>query len=208
MAETDDTTVEIVDLAEAKPDKHDHGRSEQDTPDKDAESGDEQETPTLALQAILAPPPQAVWNYTRTHRLSKLAGELVAAIPEFIGMNSALGSQEARYSLLSDETVPGNGQHVTVICDPAIADSRIQAVLNAHDPTTPSAVEADATLTQASIADFKANVLAAKQALGWNNVTKQFNAAGNQWDAMAPAARTTFMRRLILSLEAVVQRFV
>lgn len=72
--------------------------------------------------------------YTIQHRLNKLHDELIAAIPAL----APVGVPPNRDAVFS---ISGDGILLTLIVPDAISEPQIQAVLAAHDPTTPSAAE-------------------------------------------------------------------
>lgn len=95
---------------------------------------------------------------------------------------------------------------IVVVVGDAQAEAPVAAVVTAHDETQRPAWEVAAEADQADLIEFRESALQAAQLLGWNPATQQWAAAGQQWDALTPAQRTVFMRRVVRALWALAKR--
>ena len=75
-------------------------------------------------------------SYQGDYLLGKLQEELVAGVPGLAPAKGELGP-EAVFALWGDE------QSVTLVVPEEVAEPEVAAVVNAHDPTTPSPAEAE-----------------------------------------------------------------
>lgn len=83
-------------------------------------------------------------TFARPHRLGKLHDELLAAVPT---LRPVVRQDRENVAVM---TISGDGQTLTLAIPDDADDAAIEAVVAAHDATTPSTTEAQQTQTAAN----------------------------------------------------------
>lgn len=86
-------------------------------------------------------------QYVHAHRLDKLNDELLTALP---GLQPVPDGQGGRVAVM---TLSGDGTALTLWVPDDTIESAVRAVVDAHDPTTPSATEQQVTADSTSLSD-------------------------------------------------------
>lgn len=119
-------------------------------------------------------------TFEHPHRLAKLHDELVAAIPELTPVAGLDGALEAVW------TISGDGQHLELEVPDDVDEQAIRAVVDAHDPTTPSAGERLAATEEANERTSRDKLAAALDLLEDDA----------RWNALSAAAKQDALRKV------------
>lgn len=141
-------------------------------------------------------------TFTRAIQPARFSADLIAAFPALQTVRPD-GLADVHFGL---EPLGGDEWRLTFDAGITLDPAAVQTVIAAHDGTTPWPADVQREADALDLSEFRDNWLQGAQLLGRNNATGQWAAAGNQWDALTPAQRTMFMRRVLQALGVLARR--